>query len=568
MSMRSGAILGLLCGLLAGCDSGDGGGAPRSPKALVTDSGDPVWFVESGAANGIVFEHTSGHGERYLFPETVTGGAALFDLDNDGDLDAYLVQGGDLNRPDSVQPGNKLFRNNGDGTFEDVTEGSGTDDQGYGMGVAAGDYDNDGDLDLYVTNVGANVFYRNEGDGRFTDVTAETGTGDPSWSSSCGFVDVDMDGDLDLFVANYLTWSLDTDFPCYEDGGAPDYCSPKSYDRPQRDTFYRNNGDGTFTDASVEAGFNAAYGNGLGVVTADLTGDGLVDIFVANDGMLNQLWENQGNGTFRDVARMVGTANDAHGLTKAGMGTDAADVDNDGDQDLIVVNLVKETDSFFRNEGGYFSDDTAMTGLSNVSRRYTRWGMSFQDFNHDGLLDIFQSNGRVTRHSIDFSDDPYAEPNLLMRGMPNGRFEEVEPRGGVSPDLIASSRGTAFGDVDNDGDIDILMCNRDGPAHLLFNVIGDPKRSITFSVVTNSGMADLNALVTCEIGEKTVMRQVKSVFSFQSVNDPRVHIGMGNATAARNVRVRWSDGYEESFGDFDAGARSTLRKGDGAPMSN
>ena len=248
--------------------------------------------------DGLDFRHDSGHRNRYLMPEIMSGGAALFDMDGDGDLDAYLVQSGLVEGPAEDRPPNQLFSNRGDGTFQDVTTGSGADDRGYGMGVATGDYDGDGDLDLYVTNVGPNVLLRNDGDGHFTDVTQTAFVGDPGFSASATFVDHDADGDLDLFVTNYLNWSVETELECILlSTGRLDYCSPQRYGAPTPDTLYRNNGDGTFTDVSKEAGIADGLGTGLGVVAGDFTGDGLVDIFVANDGMMDRLWVNDGTGS-------------------------------------------------------------------------------------------------------------------------------------------------------------------------------------------------------------------------------------------------------------------------------
>jgi hypothetical protein len=553
-------LAGGLCALGSAVLSGAcGGEKPASTPAA------EIWFEEVALESGIEFSHVSGQqGDEFLLPESLCGGAALFDMDGDGDLDAYLIQSGDLRASGAGQPGNRLFRNAGDGTFTDVTEGSGADDREYGMGVAVGDYDDDGDLDLYVTNVGRNALLMNDGAGRFTDVTDAAGVGGTAWSAGCAFVDYDRDGDLDLYVANYLRWSIETEKRCPGEGGRPDYCAPQSYRRPEPDSLYRNNGDGTFTDVSVVAGLESAYGNGLGVVTADLTGDGLVDIFVANDGMLNQLWKNNGDGTFTNIATQAGVANDAHGTTKAGMGVDITDVDDDGDFDVLVVNLTAQTDSFFRNEGGYFSDDTAMLGLTNESRKYTRWGVTFTDFDHDGLLDLYQTNGRVARPPGGASGDPYAEENLLYRGQVDGRFAVVSPSGGTANPLIAASRGTAFGDIDNDGDIDVLVCNRDGPAHLLKNVIGDGSRSVILAVVDQLDLADLNASVTCRLGSRTIRRPVRAAYSYCASNDPRVHIGLGESDGVKDVVVQWSDGTTESFGDIAAGSRMTLRRGEGA----
>jgi len=521
-----------------------------------------AWFAEEGRDRGIDFFHDSGHDGEHLLPECVVGGCALVDLDGDGDLDAYLVQSGSLRSGATNQPPNRLYLNAGDGTFACATEGSGAEDPRYGMGVAAGDYDNDGDLDLYVTNVGRNTLLRNEGDATFTDVTNGAGVGDESWGASAAFFDADGDGDLDLYVTNYVQWSLSGERRCFSPRGEPDYCSPGNYDAPARDTLYRNDGDGTFTDLSEEAGLGAAFGNGLGVVCADFDLDGRTDVFVANDGTPDQLWRNLGDGRFEDVAMRMGCAIDIGGRPKAGMGTDVVDLDRDGDQDLLVVNLAGETDAFWRNEGEFFIDDTFVVGLGSVSRPFTRFGVGFFDFDHDGLTDLFQANGRVSYQPVSYSEDRYAEPNLLYRGTPDGVFEEVTPRGGTEPSLIASSRGAAFGDVDGDGDIDVLICNKDAPAHLLINRVAAPGRASLLRVLDKHGRDAFNAVVELTRDGATERREVRSAFSYCAASDPRLHVGLGDAGSV-GVRVRWLDGSWEDFGQVRAGEMRELRRGAG-----
>jgi hypothetical protein len=421
------------------------------------------------------------------------GGAALFDMDGDGDLDAYLVQSGSLIDPGPQAGVNRLFENDGAGRFHDVTEGSGADDDGYGMGVAVGDYDDDGDPDLYVTNYGPNVLLRNEGGGRFTDVTSVSGVGHPGWGTSAAFVDHDADADLDLFVTNYVNWSLDNEQDCFNTAWRPDYCMPTNYNAPAADVLYRNDGDGRFTDVTADAGLNTSFGNGLGVVCADYDGDGLTDVFVANDAMLNQLWMNRKDAKFLDESLLRGCALDEHGRTKAGMGVAAEDFDDDGDPDLLVVNIEAETDSFFRNDDGFFSDHTGEAGLGATSRLYTRFGTGLVDFDNDGLLDLYQANGRVIATAEPLVADPYAEPNMLFAGLENGRFEAVSPQGGTVETLPATSRAAAFGDVDGDGAVDVVVVNRDAPAYLLLNVVPDRGHWIRFRVLERSGRDALGA---------------------------------------------------------------------------
>ncbi len=375
-------FMGLACG--PGTDEPTSSGVAQAPRGL-------PWFEEVARERGLEFEHRSGHRERHLFPEIIGGGAALFDMDGDGDLDAYLVQSGSLNDPGPQAGVNRLFANDGSGRFTDATAGSGADDPGYGMGVATGDYDDDGDVDLYVTNYGPNVLLRNEGGGRFTNVAADTGVGHPGWGTSAAFIDYDADGDLDLFVTNYVNWSPANEQDCYNTAWQPDYCLPNNYKAPASDVLYRNDGDGGFTDVTAEARLDTAFGNGLGVVCADYDGDGAVDIFVANDSMLNQLWMNRKDGTFADESLLRGCALDEHGMPKAGMGVAAADHDDDGDPDLLVVNLATQTDSFFRNDAGFFTDRTGEVGLGAISRRYTRFGTGLIDFDNDGRLDLYHA---------------------------------------------------------------------------------------------------------------------------------------------------------------------------------
>ncbi len=573
------------CALVASLAAGAACTSPESPQPGGPQSGDPqsgdpqsgspqsggasrnpdtqLWFDEVAAARGIRFVHRSGHRNRYLLPEIMGGGAALFDMDGDGDLDAYLVQSGSVVNPPDKGDGNRLFRNRGNGTFDDVTAGSGTQAPGYGMGVAAGDYDNDGDVDLYVTNLGSNVLLQNDGSGRFTDVTARAAVAGEGWSTSAAFVDYDADGDLDLFVARYIDWTVATERQCFSLTGVPDYCSPRNYDAPTADLLFRNNGNGTFTNTTKAAGLQSAAGNGLGVVAADFDGDGRVDLFVANDGTPNHLWMNLGGGRFSERALVSGVALDQDGRAKAGMGVHVADVDGDSDQDLMVVNLDGESDSFFRNERSFFVDDTAAVGLRTISRPFTRFGMAMLDFDNDGLLDVYEANGRVGLQSERFSEDPYAEPSLLMRGVTGGRFEEVQPRGGTARPLVATSRAAAFGDVDGDGAMDILVTNRDAQAFLLRNIAPRRGHWLSLRVVEEHGRDALGAELTLAIGSRRVRCDVRAAYSYLASNDPRVQVGLGAATRVDDVRVRWPDGTAESFGPFEADRVVTLRRGSG-----
>ena len=544
----------------AGCSSPEN----TTPQSASTPSVQP-WFEEVASARGLGFVHRSGHRERYLLPEIMGGGAALFDMDGDGDLDAYLVQSGSIDEPSKKGEGNRLFRNRGDGVFDDVTAGSGGQAPGYGMGVAAGDYDNDGDVDLYVTNLGSNVLLQNDGAGHFTDVTAATGVAGGGWSTSAAFLDHDGDGDLDLFVVRYIDWSAASERQCFSLTGVPDYCSPRNYDAPTHDLLFRNQGDGTFADVTAAAGLRSAAGNGLGVVVADFDDDRRPDVVVANDGTPNHLWMNAGGGRFEERGLMSGVALDQDGRAKAGMGVHAADVDGDADEDLLIVNLDGESDSFFRNERSYFVDDTASVGLRTISRPLTRFGLGLVDFDNDGLLDIYEANGRVGLQSERHSNDPYAEPNVLLRGVAGGRFESIA-NGGLRDPLVATSRAAAFGDVDNDGGIDVLIANRDAAPHLLRNVVPRRGHWLSARVLDEHGRDAFGAEVTVTAASRAIRRTVRAAYSYMSSNDPRVHVGLGAATRVESVEVRWPGSPAlETFGPFEADRVVTIRRRSGRP---
>ena len=531
--------------------TGDGGGATV------------VWFQESAGEAGLDFHHRTGHQREHLMPEIAVGGVCLIDYDGDGRLDLYAVQSGALRSAPEERPGNVLYRNEGGGRFVDVTEAAGVGDRGYGMGCTVGDHDGDGDPDLYVTNVGRNVLLRNDGDGTFTDVTAEAGVGDASWGTSCAFLDHDADGDLDLFIVNYIRWSFDREIDCQGTGGEPEYCSPNNYQAPAPDVLYENIGGGRFRDVSANAGLHAAFGNGLGLVVADFDGDGRVDVYVANDGMPNQFWENAGGGRFIDRSLMLGCSVNADGESEAGMGVVAEDLDGDGSLDLFVTHLASESNTLYLRSGNWFDDATSATGLGTPSLVFTGFGVGAVDFDHDGHVDLFVANGRVkTVPGTHEGDDHYAEPNQLFRGLGSGRYLEV-PAAGLGELLYGTSRGAAFGDLDNDGDIDVVVVNRDAGIHLLRNDIGDRSSSVTFRVLEASGALALAATVAIEAGGRRQSRTVQVASSYCASNDPRVHFGLGGATTLDRAVVRWVDGEEEEFGPLEGGREHVLRRGGG-----
>ncbi|MGE4180732.1 MAG: CRTAC1 family protein [Limisphaerales bacterium] len=513
------------------------------------------WFEEVGASSGVDFRHTSGHRDRFLMPEINTGGVALLDFDGDGLLDVFCVNGGfaDPGLP-GRPPGHRLYRNQGGWRFDDVTERAGVGaNPGYGMGAACGDYDGDGWTDLYVLNLRKNVLYRNRGDGTFEDTTARAGVAGDTWSSSAAFFDFDRDGLLDLFVVNYIHWSMASEVPCSSRGGIPDYCSPLSYRAPAPDRIYRNRGDGTFEDATERLGIDRASGNGLGVATGDFDGDGWVDVFVANDATSNQLWMNKAGRRFEDEALVRGCALNAVGVPRAGMGVAVVDLTGRGAWDLFVTHLVGEGSGWFANEKGHFTDRITVRGPTRGSLPFTGFGVGFRDFDHDGEWDLFAANGRVRLGATDLDPgDPYAEPNLLLRGLGAAEFEEVPLAGGTAPGLVAASRGVAFGDLDNDGDDDVVILNKDGPVHVLRNLAGSRGRWLGLDIRDDRGGVARNATVRVESGGRWRARQVQPNEGYASSHDPRLIFGLGTASVAGRVVVRWTDGREDEFGPLEA----------------
>ncbi|HEX2491096.1 MAG TPA: VCBS repeat-containing protein, partial [Blastocatellia bacterium] len=437
-------------------------------------------FLELAAKTGLSFTHVNGASGQYYLAEEMGAGVALFDYDRDGDLDVFLVQGGSLETDAKAAAGrpvtSRLFRNDltvaSSGSpklsFTDVSERAGIDLRAYGMGVATGDYDNDGDLDLFVTSFGPETLYRNNGDGTFTDVTKDAGVSDGFWSTSAAFVDHDRDGDLDLFVANYLDFTLAGNKVCQDGVGARDYCSPRAF-RPVPDRFYRNEGGGRFTDATEIAGITKADGAGLGVSTGDYNGDGWLDLYVANDATPNQLWINQRNGTFKDEGLLSGSALNAAGNPEGSMGIASGDFDLDGDEDLFITNIIGETFALYVNDGqGNFDDARVKTGVAAPTAAFTGFGTDWFDYDNDGWLDLFIANGAVNIVEAQRGEKfPFRMRNQLFRNTGKGRFEETSRAGGPAFDRAEIGRGAAFGDVDNDGDVDVVVTTNGGPVRLL-----------------------------------------------------------------------------------------------------
>ncbi len=549
---------------------------------FVNAGGDPPVFREAARETGLVFHHFIGATGEYFFPEIMGSGVGMFDYDGDGDLDLYFVQGAMLDQTKEVSqssfpyagegpPRNRLFRNelnpSGELRFTDVTREAGVGHSGYGMGMAVGDYDNDGHLDLYLTNFGPNVLYRNGGDGTFSDVTRDAGVDDPRYSASSTFVDYDSDGDLDLYVANYVSFTIQGNRRC---GGARrDYCAPGVY-QPLPDRLFRNEGNGRFTDRSEEAGLGRAFGAGLGVVAVDLDLDRRVDLYVANDGTPNQLWINQGDGTFRDQGLVSGTAYNIDGMAEAGMGVTAADFDGDGDDDLFVTHNKKETNTLYLNGRQIgFADATSRFGLANPSVPYSGFGTLWFDYDNDGWLDLFVANGAVVMDDRQPADSPYpyAQENQLFRGDGTGRSREIgSDVAGPALDLVEVSRGAAFGDIDNDGDVDIAVSNNNGPARLLLNQVGSRNHWLGVRLVGEGGTqsAAIQARVALlREGRKPLWRRCRTDGSYLSANDSRVLFGLGSLRDVDQLEVHWPDGRCESWRGVGADRYVTLSRGTG-----
>jgi hypothetical protein len=535
-------------------------------------AGAPVLFRDAEEESGLRFRHFAGATGEYYMPEIMGGGGALFDYDGDGDLDVFLVQGAPLAPGTGATPapaGHRLFRNDlgGQGPrFVDVTEKAGLGRSVHGMGAAVGDYDNDGDPDLFVTAFGPNTLFRNDGQGVFTDVTAAAGVAEDRWSTSASFLDYDRDGDLDLFVANYLDFTVAGNKRCFDGVGARDYCAPASY-RPVPDRLFRNEGGGRFQDVTEAAGLTRADGPGLGVVAADLDDDGWPDLYVANDGAANQLWINRRDGTFEDRALLAGTAYNAEGLPEGSMGVAAEDFDGDGDVDLFVTNLPRETNTLYVNQGqGLFHDATDAWGLGVPSVTHTGFGTLLFDYDHDGWRDLFVANGAVTNlEALRGRPYPFQEQSQLFHHPGRPPFVEVGAPAGAFAGRAEVSRGVAGGDVDNDGDLDLLVTNNNGPARLLLNVA--PRRGQWLQVrlrgvTDNRDGIGARVGVVREGGAPTLWGRAHTDGSYLTAGDPRVHFGLG-AAPPRDVVVRWPGGARETW-PVPGGDRSlTLTQGTG-----
>lgn len=542
-------------------------GAPRA------GSHNTALFVEVADQVGLRFTHVNGATGQYFMPEIMGAGVALVDYDGDGDLDVFLLQGGSLAGQGQTLT-SRLFRNDlrvaADGTrilrFTDVTEEAGLVWRGYGMGAAVGDYNNDGHPDLYITAFGDDALFRNNGDGTFTDVTAESGIGSPLWSMSAAFVDYDRDGHLDLFVTSYLDFTVDDNKVCRESLGARDYCSPRAY-RPVQDRLYRNLGNGRFADVTESAGIARTTGAGLGVSIGDYNGDGWLDIYVANDATPNQLWINRGDGTFVDEGLLSGAAFNAAGNPEGSMGIASGDVDADGDEDIFITNIVGETFVLYENDGhGSFEDARTRWGLAQPTAPYTGFGTDWFDYDNDGWLDLFIANGAVNIIEAQRGEPaPFRMLNQLFRHTGARRFVETTAEAGPAFALKEVSRGAAFGDLDNDGAIDIVVTNNDGPVRLLLNQAAAGRHWLLVRLEQPArNLVGMGAWVGLErTGQPTLWRRAKTDGSYLSASDVRVHFGLGTSPRVDALRVRWPDGSEERWTNIEADRIVTIRRGTG-----
>jgi enediyne biosynthesis protein E4 len=540
--------------------------AQKAPDAKpgAPDSG--LRFTDVTAPAGIRFRHNSGaFGKKYL-PETLGSGVAFLDFDNDGWQDLVFVNS--MNWPG--RPGAPslpaLYHNNHNGTFTDVTKQAGLATQMYGLGVAAADFDNDGDIDIYITCLGPNHLFSNLGGGKFSDVTARAGVGDPGFSTSAAWFDYDRDGRLDLFVANYVQWTIATDLTCMLDGRNKSYCTPESY-KGQSSTLYHNKGDGTFEDVTRKAGLYDPTSKSLGVALIDYDNDGRMDLFVANDTQPNRLYKNRGDGTFVDVGMMAGVAFNEAGVARAGMGVDAADYDGSGRQSLIIGNFSNEMMALYSNEGtGLFIDDAPTSTVGKASLLTLTFACFFFDVDLDGLLDIFAANGHV-------SDDigavqpkvTYAQRPHLFRNVGWKKFEEVSARVGQAFQQAVVARGAAYGDFDNDGDLDLAITTNNGPARLLRNDRTTRNGAVRVALEGAASNHDaIGARVRLEIEDgRKPWAMIKTGSSYCSQSELPLTFGLGRAAKVTSIEVTWPNGKVEKVTGVAANQAVTIREGKG-----
>ena len=513
-------------------------------------------FVDVTQRLGINFQYRSSHTSRKYLLETMGAGVALFDYDNDGRLDIYLVNGAPLADPTrkgtipektDSQYWNRLYHQKADGTFEDVTEKAGVQGAGYGMGVAVGDYDNDGFEDLYVTAYGGNKLYHNNGNGTFTDVTTKAGVAGSGWSTSAAWVDLDGDGFLDLVVLRYLDWDFD-DIWCGEHKeGSRSYCHP-DYFKPIAPFVYHNNKDGTFTEVAQKTSLNKP-GKGLGVAVADYDHDGFIDLFVANDSMPEFLYHNKGDGTFEEVGLASGVAVDIDGRTFAGMGVDFADYSNDGWPDIVVTDLANQRYALYQNNGdGSFTYTSQTLGLGQMTLSHSGWGIRFFDYDNDGWKDLLIAQGHdLDTIELDHPNLRYREPMLLVHNTGHG-FVDVSAQSGEVFTKPWVARGMAVGDLDNDGRLDAVVTTNDGPVHILHNETRSQNHWLLLKLVGHKSNRDsIGAGIRLITTSGSQYATVSTAGSYLSSGDKRVHFGLGNASSAQSIEIRWPSGIKQTI---------------------
>ncbi len=506
-----------------------------------------VQFTDVTASAGLDFQHSNGGFGDFRLLEIMGSGAALLDYDLDGYLDLFLVNGSSIPDWKKTDPTSKLFHNRGDGTFGDATEGSGLLLKTYGMGAAVGDFDNDGDPDLCVTGYPRSYLFQNNGDGTFSDISKVAGIENQGhWGSSAGFVDFDRDGFLDLFVCNYVSYRPQDESFC-GNGNHRNYCHPTTFEG-DLSVLYHNRGDGTFADVSVSSGIAATEGKALGVAFSDFNGDHYPDIFVANDTLADFLFKNTQDGTFEEVGFASGVALDENGEPRAGMGTDFGDYDGDGKLDLVVTNFADEGNALFRNEGAIFTEVTFRSGIHEKSYLKVGFGTRFFDYDNDGDLDAFMANGHIDPSIKQLRDYvSFRQENLLYENV-GGRFREVSSQSGSWSTVRDLSRGAAFGDVDNDGDVDIVVTNNGGRVNLLRNEGGNRKNWLILKLVgVKSNREGIGAQVRARVGKSVLHRRVETAASYLSSQDPRIHLGLGDAEEVSELEIDWPSGTRQKL---------------------
>ena len=531
-----------------------------------TCTASPIVLRDVTRKTGITFRHTDGSsGQRYIM-ETVSAGLALFDYDNDGDIDIYFLNGAPLKGSKfKTPPMNTLYRNDGGWKFTDVTKEAGVGDREYGLGVAVGDYDNDGDMDIYANNYGPNILYRNNGDGTFTDVTKQAGVANDSkvGAGAC-FLDADKDGDLDLYVSNYLDFSYDKHVPIMQ-RGFPVYATPR-YFSPLPDNLYRNNGNGTFTDISKDSGVGQHAGWGMGVVCADYDSDGDTDVFIGNDVAENFLFRNDGTGRFEEVGLPAGCAYDLHGDQQGSMGVDCGDYDNDGLLDFYVTTYELQLATLYRNLGdGLFEDVTMLTGAGAGTLPHVTWGNSFTDFDNDGDRDIFVACGHL-QDNVGLYDDTktYLARNILLMSTGDGKFVDISDKAGDGMNVRLSSRGAGFDDLDNDGDMDVVILNSRREPTILRN--DSPSKGHWLQVRlqgVKTNRDGIGAQVRVVAGDLTLIDEVHSGRGYQSHYGMRLHFGLGHRKKVDRIEVRWIGGPVDVFENIAVDRILTITEGTG-----